>query len=63
MSQILGSQSILFDKPPYIQAGASIVGKKEGEGPLKNTFDTVEQDPMFGGKSWEERNIEGGYDN
>lgn len=54
MSQILGSQSILFDKPPYIQAGASIVGKKEGEGPLKNTFDTVEQDPMFGGKSWEE---------
>ena len=27
-----GLQSIQFDEAPYIQAGASVVGKKEGEG-------------------------------
>lgn len=54
MGQILGKQSIRFDNPPYIVAGASIVGKKEGEGPLKNTFDEIENDYTFGGKTWEE---------
>ena len=50
----VGKQSILFSNPPYILSGSSIAGKKEGEGPLGTFFDQVEEDPMFGGTSWED---------
>lgn len=50
----VGKQSIQFKNPPYIIAGSSVAGKKEGEGPLGSFFDVVEQDPMFGGATWEE---------
>ncbi|MBQ8814863.1 MAG: stage V sporulation protein AD [Lachnospiraceae bacterium] len=49
-----GKSSIEFKHPPRIIGKASVVGKKEGEGPLGNLFDQVEQDPMFGTASWEE---------
>lgn len=49
-----GRQSIVFRSRPVILAASSVVGKKEGEGPLGGFFDEVEQDPMFGGKSWED---------
>ena len=49
-----GKQTILFEHAPYIVGYASIAGKKEGEGPLGNYFDMVDQDPMFGLKTWEE---------
>ena len=49
-----GRQSIVFRSKPVILASSSVVGKKEGEGPLGGFFDEVEQDPMFGGKSWED---------
>ena len=55
---IKGLQSIQFDEAPYIQSGAAIVGKKEGEGPLAKMFDEIEQDPMFGKDSWEEAESE-----
>ena len=48
-----GSQSMVFDSPVYIISNASIVGKKEGEGPLANDFDLICDDAMFGEKSWE----------
>lgn len=50
----LGEQSIRYVEPPYIIASGSIAGKKEGDGPLGDYFDWVEEDPMCGGKSWEE---------
>lgn len=53
MSQICGSSSIQFDKAPHIISAASIVGKKEGEGPLGKFFDLVGDDPMFGEDNWE----------
>ena len=37
--QFLGKQSISFKEPVYIQGFASVVGKKEGEGPLGECFD------------------------
>ena len=49
-----GRASICFDRPPYVQGYASVVGKKEGEGPLGNLFHKVVEDPMFGTKTWEE---------
>lgn len=54
MSKMIGKQSIALEHPPYIIAAASVAGKKEGEGPLGKYFDVVEQDVMFGGKTWEE---------
>ena len=52
MGRIMGKQSIAFDNPPYILEGASIVGQKEGEGPMGKLFDVVEQDPMLGQDTW-----------
>lgn len=52
--QFLGLQSITFNTPPYIQGYTSVVGKKEGEGPLAKYFDHIETDDMFGKDSWEE---------
>lgn len=49
-----GSQSVKLKKEVYINSSASIVGKKEGEGPLGLLFDMVGEDDMFGCKTWEE---------
>ena len=49
-----GKSSIEFKHPPKIIGRASVVGKKEGEGPLGSLFDQVEEDPMFGTNTWEE---------
>lgn len=54
MTQVTGKQSIAFEHPAYIQGCASIVGKKEGEGPLGHHFDVIEEDAKFGQKTWEE---------
>ena len=51
---ITGKQSISFENPPYIVNYASIVGQKEGEGPLGNCFDVIEEDPMVGSPNWEQ---------
>lgn len=50
---IIGKQSISFETPPYIKSCASIVGQKEGEGPLGNCFDEIETDPYVGTDNWE----------
>lgn len=48
-----GSASVEFPAPVYIWSAASVVGKKEGEGPLGETFDMICEDPMFGEDTWE----------
>lgn len=49
-----GKQSLAFDNPPCILSAASVVGQKEGEGPLQAFFDRIIEDPMVGKDSWEE---------
>ncbi len=53
-----GKSSVVFTHAPRIVGKASVVGKKEGEGPLGNLFDQVEEDPMFGKNTWEEAESE-----
>lgn len=48
-----GKQSIVFSKPPAVLSYASVAGKKEGQGPLRDTFNVVSQDTSFGQKTWE----------
>ena len=49
-----GKQSIIFKEGPYLISSASVVGKKEGEGPLGELFDIIEETDLFGEDSWEE---------
>lgn len=49
----LGNQTVKFDNPPSIISTASIVGPKEGQGPLKKYFDEILDDELWGEKSWE----------
>ena len=49
-----GKYTICFENPPIIRSYASVVGKKESEGPLKDSFDIVCDDPTLGQDSWEE---------
>ena len=48
-----GEQTFLYDHPPAILSHASIVGPKEGRGPLADWFDTILEDDILGQKSWE----------
>ena len=48
-----GEQTFVFDYPPAILSHASIVGPKEGRGPLADWFDTILEDDILGQKSWE----------
>ena len=47
------SQTLVFKNRPRIIAGMSVVGDKEGEGPLGKYFDTIEPDPKMGKSSFE----------
>lgn len=49
----LGQQTFVFQSRPEILGTGSVVGVKEGKGPLSKTFDVVLEDDMFGEKTWE----------
>lgn len=49
----LGTQTVQLGTPPVILGTAAIVGSKEGDGPLKDYFDMVVSDSMWGKDSWE----------
>lgn len=49
---------ITLPHPPSVEAWSSVVGKKEGEGPMRDCFDSVEQDSHFGKETWEQAESE-----
>ena len=53
MAQRLGKRTLVMDNPPSIAGYASVVGKKEGEGPLFKDFDLICEDTALGEKTWE----------
>lgn len=50
----LGARTLVLQNRPAITGHACAVGKMEGEGPLRDSFDAVEQDARCGMKSWEQ---------
>lgn len=54
MNTVLGKQSLQFKQPIHVISAGSIVGQKEGEGPLGEYFDLISDRPMMGENSWEE---------
>ncbi|MGL5313708.1 MAG: stage V sporulation protein AD [Peptostreptococcaceae bacterium] len=49
----IGSRTVKLKNNPTIISAASVVGAKEGEGPLKDYFDLILSDDLYGEKSWE----------
>lgn len=49
-----GKHSFILERPPVLTAWASVVGKRESEGPLSHCFDICEKDTRFGQKTWEQ---------
>lgn len=49
----IGTQTVRFQNPPSIIGTASIVGPKEGQGRLKDYYDLILNDNIYGEKSWE----------
>lgn len=54
----LGKQTVRFEDPPKIIATHSIVGPKEGQGPLKDYFDEILTDDLCGKDSFEKAESE-----
>lgn len=53
MTKKLGRQTFALACPPSVAGWGSVVGKKEGQGPLGETFGFVSDDSYFGEKTWE----------
>lgn len=49
----VGNQTVKLLNPPTIMNNYSIVGPKEGEGPLKDYFDLILEEDLWGQESWE----------
>ena len=49
----IGSQTVKLENPISIIGTSSIVGPKEGEGPLKTYFDVILEDDLWGQESFE----------
>ncbi|MGL5346332.1 MAG: stage V sporulation protein AD [Peptostreptococcaceae bacterium] len=49
----VGLRTVKLENGPTIISSAAVVGPKEGEGPLREYFDMILDDDLFGEKSWE----------
>lgn len=49
----VGKQTLVFNNRPKIISACSIVGVKEGQGPMSTWFDRILEDDTFGEKTWE----------
>lgn len=53
MKKTRGKQTIIFENDVNVIEYASVASKKESEGPFGNLFDYIDEDPLFGEKTWE----------
>lgn len=58
MPQRITGRTIKMICPPSIKGFSSTVGSKEGEGPMRECFDVIEQDSYFGQETWEKAESE-----
>ena len=49
----IGKQTLVLSSAPSIIGHACTVGKKEGAGPLRDSFDAINEDAFFGESTWE----------
>lgn len=53
MGNMIGEQTIAFGNPPIIAGYGNVVGPKEGDGLLKEYFDQILEDSLWGEETWE----------
>ncbi len=53
MHKKIGKQTVKLTNRPCIVGRGTVVGEKEGQGPLAKDFDIILTDDMYGQKSWE----------
>lgn len=53
MSKKIGTGTYKFTNRPWIKSYGSVVGKKEGEGPLGSYYDIIHDDTTVGEETWE----------
>ena len=58
MRKTMGKSTFLLENAPSVTGFASVVGDKEGKGPLGSCFDVVEEDSHFGKETWEQAESE-----
>ena len=58
MNKKIGLQTVCLDSKPVILEAFSSVGKKEGEGPLREYFDKIHQDEFLNKPTWEQAECE-----
>ena len=58
MLKLMGKSTFVLENTPSVTGYASIVGGKEGKGPLGSCFDVVEEDSHFGKETWEQAESE-----
>lgn len=49
----MGKQTFIFHNKPTVLSAFSVVGEKEGQGPMGHWFDHVSDDDTFGEPTWE----------
>ena len=49
----IGKSTIVLPNLPRLVSSAAIAGKKEGDGPLRDEFDQIITDDLFGEETWE----------
>lgn len=49
----IGKRTMKMQNTPAIISTASVVGPKEGQGPLKDEFDVILSEDLYGEKTWE----------
>ena len=52
MAKKISRNTFTTENSPSIMSFASIVGEKEGQGPLGSCFDRIEVDSHFGQETW-----------
>ena len=58
MAKKISRNTFTTENSPSIMSFASIVGEKEGQGPLGSCFDRIEADSHFGQETWEKAESE-----
>lgn len=53
MNRRCGKQTVVFDTPVYVISHAAAAGVKEGEGPLRDSFDLLVTDDKMAERSWD----------
>ncbi|MGI6497314.1 MAG: stage V sporulation protein AD [Oscillospiraceae bacterium] len=54
----MGRQTVRLPNMPSIISCANVVGKQEGKGPLREYYDDISEDSLFGEKTWEKAESE-----